>query len=66
MSLTKQPPVKSDNIINYNDPKRNMYGCAPCPKCNSVYRFARNTDCVIVCDDCGHEEQGVMSGEVML
>ncbi len=35
----------------------NMYGCQPCPKCSSKYRFqlARKSS-HIQCDDCGLEE----------
>jgi len=35
------------------DPTRNMYGCFPCPKCESVYRYGTQ-DGLIVCDDCGY------------
>ncbi len=41
---------------------RNMYGCPPCPKCGSKYRFPGTVGEVqrgikdMVCDDCGHRE----------
>jgi hypothetical protein len=44
-------------------PERNMYGCLPCPKCGSVYRypFNENGKNAIVCDDCGR--RGPWDGE---
>ena len=36
--------------------ERNMYGCTPCPKCTSRYRYPTQ-DCVIHCDDCGYRVQ---------
>lgn len=47
-------------ILDLYDPKNNMYGCSPCPKCKSEYRWpASKTDSDrriagrVVCDDCG-------------
>lgn len=43
-------------------PKRNMYGCLPCPKCGSVYRAGyeerptKGKPRQIECDDCGFAE----------
>jgi DNA-directed RNA polymerase subunit RPC12/RpoP len=31
--------------------KRNMYGCLPCPRCGSEYRYPMK-DGHIYCDDC--------------
>jgi ribosomal protein L37AE/L43A len=31
----------------------NMYGCLPCPKCSSKYRWSRDYDGLIICHDCG-------------
>lgn len=31
---------------------RNMYGCLPCPRCGSGYRYA-TLDSYIHCDECG-------------
>ena len=48
--------------IDYDDPKRNMYGVLPCPKCGSKYRYPmrytapQSTGLVIVCDDCKTNE----------
>ena len=36
-------------------PKRNMYGCLPCPKCGSEYRWP-NQSGEVVCDDCNSTE----------
>jgi hypothetical protein len=33
-------------------PERNMYGCLPCPKCGSKFRWPTQ-DRTIQCDDCG-------------
>jgi len=42
--------------IDFTDEKRNMYGCAPCPNCGSVYRYGRTVrgEHRIDCDDCGY------------
>lgn len=37
---------------------RNMYGCLPCPKCGSVYRFPTQ-DGRIVCDECGRTRNAI-------
>jgi ssDNA-binding Zn-finger/Zn-ribbon topoisomerase 1 len=49
--------VIPSNVLDWNNETgtANMYGCQPCPKCRSVYRFATQDD-VIRCDDCGHAE----------
>jgi DNA-directed RNA polymerase subunit RPC12/RpoP len=41
--------------------KLNMYGCTPCPRCGSEYRWPTRKDhpqtpFAIVCDHCGHVE----------
>jgi hypothetical protein len=33
-------------------PETNMYGCTPCPHCQSPYRWPTRQH-TIVCDDCG-------------
>ncbi len=43
------------NIVDVNNPDANMYGCLPCPKCKSAYRYPMQ-DGLIHCDDCGHRE----------
>lgn len=53
--------MKDSDVIDVADPTRNMYGCAPCPECGDNHRFARQSDLVIVCDECGYEEQGRMA-----
>jgi ribosomal protein L37AE/L43A len=35
--------------------KPNMFGCLPCPKCGSKFRWPTQSG-VIVCDDCGFTE----------
>lgn len=35
----------------------NMYGCRPCPVCDSKKRWPHKTG-IIICDDCGHEVPG--------
>jgi hypothetical protein len=34
-----------------------MYECTECPKCSSRYRFPLNGPLIVVCDDCGFEEE---------
>lgn len=48
-----------------SDEARNMYGCKPCPKCGSRFRYVKSNpygsagahdpqpDHLIACDDCG-------------
>jgi len=47
-------------IVDTSQQGANMYGCLPCPKCGSEYRWPQkggpNYAEVIVCDDCGFEE----------
>lgn len=40
--------------------ERNMYGCLPCPKCDSKFRVPYRKDGVlrIECDDCGLKQPG--------
>ena len=47
--------------LDTSNPENNMYGCPPCPKCKSVYRWPTRdvhpTDPLkIICDDCGFKE----------
>lgn len=58
--MSEKAEEKPSNVIDVTDPARNMYGCAPCPKCESVYRapFWVGTDAVIECDECGFKEYG--------
>lgn len=46
------------NVIDYNSPTANMYGCQPCPKCKSKFRWSQNDQIshIILCDDCGFTE----------
>lgn len=45
-------------LINESDPRANMYGCVPCPKCGSKFRApfgGQNKEPLrIKCDDCGY------------
>lgn len=46
------------SLVDWNDPTRNLYGCAPCPNCHADHRYAtgRGESAVAVCDECGHRE----------
>lgn len=58
------------NIVNVNDPKANMYGCLPCPKCKKPYRYVHKRtpwhgvppdhEYDIICDNCGYTESAVV------
>lgn len=52
--MTDNEPTPS-GFVDVNDPKANMYGCKPCPKCREVYRFPM-TDGTVQCDSCGFSE----------
>ena len=39
--------------IDEDDPANNMYGCSPCPKCQSRCRWPDQQN-VLRCDDCGY------------
>ena len=56
--------MTNSQVIDYSDPDRNMYGCAPCPKCGGKYRapyrkLESPTHIRVECDGCGHGEPGV-------
>jgi hypothetical protein len=57
-SRAPQIKMKPSNVIDYNSPTANMYGCEPCPQCDSKYRcvFQANPD-QIDCDNCGFKEK---------
>lgn len=38
-------------VIDESNPMANMYGCLPCPKCGSRYRWPDQQN-VLRCDDC--------------
>jgi hypothetical protein len=38
-------------VIDEDNPNANMYGCLPCPKCGSRYRWP-DAENVLRCDDC--------------
>ncbi len=44
-------------VIDESDPAANMYGCLPCPKCGSRFRWPNHnetrTGLNVVCDECG-------------
>ena len=53
--------------VDLNSPTANMYGCEPCPNCQSIYRFPSGSVYVkgkwvrlektkVVCDNCGLAE----------
>lgn len=48
--------------LDPSDKAANMYGCLPCPQCQSEYRWPTSdrhpTDpMTILCDDCGFKEK---------
>ena len=48
-------------VIDPGNQAANMYGCLPCPKCKSEYRWPtqkvhKTHPSTILCDDCGHKE----------
>lgn len=48
--------MRSD-VVDYDAPTSNMYGCQPCSECGSKYRCVfQKTNYRIDCDDCGHLE----------
>jgi hypothetical protein len=51
-------------ILDFNSPTANMFGCEPCPKCGSKYRFqlAAKPE-FIQCDDCGFEQRAAQEQE---
>ena len=45
------------NIIDLYSETANMYGCEPCPQCDSRFRCVFNdSPDTITCDDCGYKE----------
>lgn len=53
--------------INYEDPDNNMYGCPPCPKCESRFMYPKQPDAsgkrFVACDDCGFSDEYVWPTE---
>lgn len=50
-------PTSPSSIVNVASMTANIYGCEPCPKCQSKYRIVTNDRRdTIQCDDCGFEE----------
>jgi hypothetical protein len=50
-------PAESEH---HDDPRANMFGLLPCPKCGGKHRWPTRPDHPkspnrIVCDDCGYE-----------
>lgn len=49
--------VLRSDVVDVNSPTANMYGCEPCPKCNSKYRCRFDDEPgLIQCDNCGFNE----------
>lgn len=47
--------------VDYDDPKRNMFGLLPCPRCGDEHRWPTQsvhptTPNSIICDRCGYVE----------
>ena len=38
--------------LDLNHPDANMFGCFPCPRCKSIYRWPTQQG-TVRCDDCG-------------
>lgn len=51
---------RSAAAVDFESPNTNMYGCSPCPECGGEFRWCRASDKMVICDDCGHEEPGVI------
>lgn len=50
--------MPQSNVVDANSKTANMYGCEPCPKCKSRFRYMFNDKPgIIQCDDCGHNEE---------
>lgn len=47
------PKYDKANVVDIANPKANMYGCLPCPKCGSEFRTPQKSGW-IKCDDCGY------------
>jgi hypothetical protein len=43
--------------VDVYNPEANMYGCLPCPKCRSVFRYVTRKSGLITCDDCGFTQK---------
>ena len=51
------------NVVSFDSYTANMYGCEPCPKCGSKFRYVMaDTPKQIDCDDCGFKERVVEAG----
>jgi hypothetical protein len=51
--------MRASNVVDWDDPDHNMYGCAPCPKCGGKYRAAYRRAGMVVLSiecECGHTE----------
>lgn len=51
----------SEPQFDLDDPRRNMFGILPCPKCEGTHRWPTQPvhpkhPSSIICDDCGHIE----------
>lgn len=60
MSETNRVDLKQDGA--------NMYGCVPCPKCKSEYRWPTQAvhpthPSSVLCDDCGHIEKAEFAAD---
>lgn len=49
--------MRASDVVDWNDPDHNMYGCAPCPQCAGLFRASyRREDRVRIECECGHNE----------
>jgi len=55
--------IKKSNVVDIYSETANMYGCEPCPKCGSKYRYITFGN-VIQCDDCGYDENSEIKSEI--
>lgn len=64
--VVKEKSIETNSAqIDTESPTANMYGCEPCPRCNSKYRAAFEMEnsmrLRIECDDCGYKENATVA-----
>lgn len=54
--------LSPSQVVDTRNPKANMFGCLPCPKCGRAYRYTvkgKTRPIDIECGDCGFTEPAV-------